>query len=401
MALSFDSVDGGTTLATWLRYAPFGAYAAGGAGLALVGPDLWGVMPETAALAALATTASFSIGHLMARTVRRTRELATTVARQALTMQALSLRLATVSGSIEAVETRLETVPSAESLEDMRGTLRDLSAALSGRASMAAVVKPNAPRSKPAAAKADDSQIAQLVRDAIADARVDLHLQPIVQLPNRGTVHYEAFSRVRDVEGRVVMPSEFLPAVEAAGLASALDNLQLARCITLTRRLGDKRPDTRIFCNLSGRALAEPAFLAEIIRFMRADRELANRIVFEVGACDLAALDPEALRGLDGLSQLGFGFSIDGYSSNFSDDIIVAVGGVRFVKMDADAFLAEDGEALVAGLRRRGIDVIATRVESERQVVELLDLGVGFAQGYLFGHPRPARLDTEQEARAA
>ena len=400
MALGFDSADGTTALATWLGYAPFAAYVAGGAGLALVGPGLWNVMPETAALAALATTASFSIGHLMTRTLRRTRALTTTVARQTLTMQALSLRLATVSQSIETIEARLETVPSTESLDEMRSTLRDLSTVLSGRATTTAT-KPSAPRSKAAATKSGDSQIAQLVRDAIADARVDLHLQPIVQLPNRGTVHYEAFSRVRDAEGRVIMPSEFLPAVEAAGLASALDNLQLARCITLTRRLGEKRPDTRIFCNLSGRALAEPTFLAEIIRFMRSDREQANRIVFEVSARDLASLDPDVLRGLSGLAQLGFGFSVDGYSSACPDDVMAAVGGVRFVKIDADAFLAEDGEALVAGLRRRGIDVIATRVESERQVVELLDLGVGFAQGYLFGHPRPARLDAEPEAKAA
>jgi EAL domain-containing protein (putative c-di-GMP-specific phosphodiesterase class I) len=49
---------------------------------------------------------------------------------------------------------------------------------------------------------------------------------------------------------------------------------------------------------------------------------------------------------------------------------------------------AEDFKDL---LSRNGLNLIAERVEEERSVVQLLEYNVDFAQGYLFGEPRPIR----------
>ena len=35
-----------------------------------------------------------------------------------------------------------------------------------------------------------------------------------------------------------------------------------------------------------------------------------------------------------------------------------------------------------------GVEVVAEKVESERQVVDILDLEIGMGQGHLFGEPR-------------
>jgi cyclic-di-GMP phosphodiesterase TipF (flagellum assembly factor) len=45
--------------------------------------------------------------------------------------------------------------------------------------------------------------------------------------------------------------------------------------------------------------------------------------------------------------------------------------------------------------------LIAERVEDEKTVVQLLDLGVDFAQGYLFGEPRAVRDDVLKESPPA
>ncbi len=55
------------------------------------------------------------------------------------------------------------------------------------------------------------------------------------------------------------------------------------------------------------------------------------------------------------------------------------------------AVAAEDIKSL---LQRHGLNLIAERVENEKTVVQLLDYGVDFAQGYLFGEPRPVREDS-------
>ena len=45
-----------------------------------------------------------------------------------------------------------------------------------------------------------------------------------------------------------------------------------------------------------------------------------------------------------------------------------------------------------AGLTRRyGVELIAEKVETERQVVDILELDITLGQGHLFGEPRPIR----------
>jgi cyclic-di-GMP phosphodiesterase TipF (flagellum assembly factor) len=41
--------------------------------------------------------------------------------------------------------------------------------------------------------------------------------------------------------------------------------------------------------------------------------------------------------------------------------------------------------------RRYGVEVVAEKVETERQVVDILELNIGYGQGNLFGEPRAIR----------
>ena len=56
---------------------------------------------------------------------------------------------------------------------------------------------------------------------------------------------------------------------------------------------------------------------------------------------------------------------------------------------------AEDFTTLT---RRYGVEVIAEKVEAERQVVDILDLNIGFGQGHLFGEPRAIKEAVLAEA---
>ena len=47
-------------------------------------------------------------------------------------------------------------------------------------------------------------------------------------------------------------------------------------------------------------------------------------------------------------------------------------------------------------LHRHGISLIADHIETENQVVELLDYDMRFGQGFLFSPPRPVRAEALQ-----
>ena len=52
-----------------------------------------------------------------------------------------------------------------------------------------------------------------------------------------------------------------------------------------------------------------------------------------------------------------------------------------------------DAAEIKKWLDRDGLDLIVEKIEDEKQLVELLDFGIDFGQGYLFGEPRLSRSD--------
>ena len=245
------------------------------------------------------------------------------------------------------------------------------------------------------------------VREALAENRVDLYLQPVVNLPQRRTVFYESFTRLRDESGRVMMPAEYLMVAEPGGLISAIDNLLLFRCVQIVRRLAKQDRKIGIFCNISLASLGDETFFPQFLEFMTKHRDLAGSLIFELGQANFESRGSVESRNMAKLADLGFRFSLDKVSAldfNFAD---LQRSEVKFLKISADVLLNQllDDAArrkvpalkdlhysdYAALTRRYGVELVAEKVEQERQVVDILELDVGFAQGHLFGEPRAIR----------
>lgn len=251
-----------------------------------------------------------------------------------------------------------------------------------------------------------------IVRDALAANRVDLYLQPIVSLPQRKTYFYESFSRLRDRAGNIIAPAAFIRAAEDAGLMAEVDNLLLFRCVQIVRRLTQSDRRIGIFCNVSLRSLADEDFFPNFLDYMRRNSDLASSLIFEVSQAAFEARTPGAARNMGRLADFGFRFSVDQMTDLNRDFSDMQRAGVRFAKvegqrlvtairnqepiggLEAGAIQAEDIPSLFA---KYGMDLIADKVEQEQTVVELLDIDTGFAQGHLFGEPRPVRDDILDE----
>jgi cyclic-di-GMP phosphodiesterase TipF (flagellum assembly factor) len=247
----------------------------------------------------------------------------------------------------------------------------------------------------------------QTVRAALDAGRVDLYLQAVVSLPQRRTQYYESFSRLRDATGRVLMPAEFLSVAEPGGLVAAIDNLLLFRCVQIVRRLASQDRKIGIFCNISLASLGDEAFFPQFMEFLGANRDLAGSLIFELGQAAFDARGSLEARNMAKLADLGFRFSLDKVSDLDLDFQDLARADVGFVKIGAPFLLSEleehdnrlslksrpDIEArdYAALARRHDVQLIAEKVESERQVVDILELDIGFGQGHLFGEPRPIR----------
>lgn len=245
-----------------------------------------------------------------------------------------------------------------------------------------------------------DSEVLNIMHHALEGNRVDLYLQPIVALPSRRIIHYESYSRVRDEEDNVIFPSEYLKLAEDSGLVGTLDNLLLFRCIQVIRRLGPRRPDLRFFCNISSVSLNDKEFFPQFIDFMMENNELSDRLIFEFSQKDVLRQSPLVSRSLATLGRRGFRFSIDHIIDLNMDIADLSSRYFRYVKVEASMILDREADIhpddLKEAFSRYDIDLIVEKIENDQTIVEILDFGMDYGQGYLFGEPRlssDTRLD--------
>jgi cyclic-di-GMP phosphodiesterase TipF (flagellum assembly factor) len=247
----------------------------------------------------------------------------------------------------------------------------------------------------------------ETVREALSDNRVDLYLQPVVSLPQRRTVFYESFSRLRDASGRVMMPAEYLSVAEPEGLMSAIDNLLLFRCVQIVRRLAKNDRKVGIFCNVALGSLADEVFFPQFLEFLAENKDMASGLIFELGQAAFEQRGATEARNMAKLADLGFRFSLDKVSDLDLDFQDLARADVKFVRVGAEMMVNQllevDGRLALRSLkdlaaadyadltRRYGVEIIAEKVESERQVVDILELNIRYGQGNLFGEPRAIR----------
>ncbi|HKT54716.1 MAG TPA: EAL domain-containing protein [Caulobacteraceae bacterium] len=241
----------------------------------------------------------------------------------------------------------------------------------------------------------------ETVREALAENRVDLYLQPVVSLPQRRTVFYESFSRLRDATGQVMMPAQYLSVAEGEGLMPAIDNLLLFRCVQIVRRLAKNDRKVGIFCNIALGSLGDESFFPQFLEFLSENRDLAGALIFELGQAAFDRRGSTEARNMAKLADLGFRFSLDKVTDldfNFAD---LTRADVKFIKISADVLLGQllevDGQLTLKSLRdlnaadfadlvrRYGVEPIAEKVETERQVVDVLELNIAYGQGNLFG----------------
>lgn len=238
-----------------------------------------------------------------------------------------------------------------------------------------------------------------VLRAALEENRVEIYLQPIVRLPQRKPALFEAYSRLRAEDGTEIMAEAYLPVAEAAGLIATIDNLLLLRCVQLVRRNQHRRDNPTVLVNISPHSLNDAAFFTDFIDYMLFNRELSETLVFEFPAAEFLDLAPETEADLARLAEAGFRFSLDRVQWWPIDPGQFAGRHVGYLKLDAatlqEDYAGDDGpkrfRSLQAAFEQQGIALVAEKIEAEDQLLDLLDLGIDYGQGYLFGEPMRPR----------
>ncbi|MGE0603466.1 MAG: EAL domain-containing protein [Xanthobacteraceae bacterium] len=250
-------------------------------------------------------------------------------------------------------------------------------------------------------AELKDNDVAALLKDALANQRIDVHLQPIVTLPQRKVRFYEAVSRLRLPEGKLIEAVHFIDAARRSGAVLSLDENLVQSAVQVVRRLATKSKDVGLFFNLASETLSERAAMAPIMNVLDANKAIAPSLIIEIAQSDFRSPNAVYRDSLHQLRERGFRLAIDHVTDLHIDPQAMAERGVRYLKIGAELLLGRVPQTgaqvhpadLVDLLGRYGIDLVAEKIETEATVVDLLDFDLGFGQGNLFAPPRPVRTE--------
>lgn len=254
-----------------------------------------------------------------------------------------------------------------------------------------------------------DAEVISIIREAVAEDRIDLFMQPIVTLPQRKVRFYEALSRLRLADGTIVDGKDFIPPAGRAGLLPMIDQRLVLRCVHVVRRLAAKNREVGLFLNLAVETLRDAKVFSELLNYLDANRAVAPSLVLEFTQSAFKKMGPSEQINIALLTERGFPISLDCFDDLKVDPRTLSERGVRFVKVTGERLLQRGGETsgqiqtadLSDLLARFGIDLVADRIENEALVVDLLDFDVRYGQGYLFSAPRPVRSEILQSDHTA
>lgn len=237
------------------------------------------------------------------------------------------------------------------------------------------------------------------LKAAIAAREIFPWYQPQVEAQHLRLTGVEALARWKLADGRFINPGQFIPAIEANGLADELFFSILQQILMDVRHWQASGILIRVSINLS----LDCAYRLDLPDRIQASFKQAgvahDSVVIEVTESRLMENSPAAIETLTRLSLLGFLLSIDDFGTGYSS--LVQVANLPFGELKLDlGFVQEVGRSAKADAilrstitlgRSLGMEVVAEGVETSDQLDRLRAMGAELMQGYLFGRPMPAK----------
>lgn len=222
---------------------------------------------------------------------------------------------------------------------------------------------------------------------------------PVVELPGRSIVGFEARLGVRLEEGGlVVLADREAPADAGAGLARVTPRLLEEACRAAAGWPPNGARRLSVTVGLSPSQLLDAELPRHVRRALRRSGLEGRALVLAVPE-DLAARSVDrTLRGLHELKELGVRFCVDGFGRGGCSLAALREMPVELVGIDPSFVqgLGEDAadetgvEAVLALARSLRLVAVAGGVATERQAEALEARGCRRASGPLFGRPLPA-----------
>ncbi|MFW1678267.1 EAL domain-containing protein [Pontibacter sp. JAM-7] len=245
------------------------------------------------------------------------------------------------------------------------------------------------------------SELAPEIAHALRGNQFILHYQPQINLLTGRIEGAEALIRWQHPRRGLLMPNEFIPVCEQAGLIVPIGYWVIHQACTHLQQLKAEGIDMRHFgVNLSFRQFGDDKLVPTIKRILDKTKVDTNALVFELTESALHKDEQHVLSCLDSLSETGVSFSLDDFGTGYSSFSMLQKLPIDTIKIDRSFITdvttcADDAEivrTIINLAHNMGKSVVAEGVERQEQLDFLVEHQCDMVQGYFFS--RPVDFDT-------
>lgn len=223
----------------------------------------------------------------------------------------------------------------------------------------------------------------------------EVWFQPINCLRTGAFCSMEALARLREPDGTMISPGEFIPVAEQTGHISSLTWFVVEQVCDILKR-NRELDNVSVSINISMPQLLEKGFLVRLNSIVNQAGIAHRRICLEFTERALPDNLEHSIDMIEQLSQEGYRCFLDDFGTGYSNFNFLLQMPFEIIKMDScllhsslgqDRFLLS--RTLTELFHKMNFAVVAEGVETMEEVLALKELGVDRVQGFALARPMP------------
>lgn len=234
------------------------------------------------------------------------------------------------------------------------------------------------------------------IKSALMENRFRLVQQPVASLGGDDTQMFDVLVRMIDLQGKEVLPSEFMPAAERNDLLRHIDRWVIGASLSFAA----KRQPGCLFVRLSKDSALDPSLATWLDSQLKATNVDPQRICMQITETIASHHVTEVQRLATQLRERRMRFALEHFGAGRDSAGLMAEFPLDFIKIDGSLMqgltsnvdIQNKVRGLVEDARNRSIASIAERVEDANTMAVLWQLGVQYLQGYFILTPEEVVL---------
>lgn len=234
----------------------------------------------------------------------------------------------------------------------------------------------------------------QILKDAIANNRILVFIQPIINNNNPLDEKYECLIRLKNEKAEIISPFHFLELSKKLKLYHQLTRIVIEKSFEYFK---DSKAEFSINLTL------DDIMNKETITFINKkleNRDIAKRVIFEIVESEGIDNFEEVSLFIKEMQALGCKIAIDDFGTGYSNFEYLLKLNVDFIKIDGSFIKNIDTceqsllitELIITFAKKQNIQTVAEFVHSKSVLEKVKKLGITYSQGYYLGEPKSIEI---------